>query len=104
MEIKARSFKSQSFLISLLLIMVIYLPVNYFGFVNMDDAEHFDKFLNEDFIFNLSEIFFRDSATKYYRPLLTLSFYLDGQIWGLSFKGYHFTNYFFTLSMPYWSI
>ena len=95
MEIKARSFKSQSFLISLLLIMVIYLPVNYFGFVNMDDAEHFDKFLNEDFIFNLSEIFFRDSATKYYRPLLTLSFYLDGQIWGLSFKGYHFTNYFF---------
>jgi len=75
--------------------MAIYLPVNYFGFVSMDDAEHFDKFLNEDFNFDLFKTFFRDSATTYYRPLLALSFYLDGQIWGLSMKGYHFTNYFF---------
>jgi len=42
METKIGSFKNQSFLIGLLLIMAIYLPVNYFGFVNMDDAELFE--------------------------------------------------------------
>ena len=75
--------------------MAIYLPVNYFGFVNMDDAEHFDKLLNKDFNLDIFKLFFRDSTGNYYRPLLTLSFYLDNQIWGLSFQGYHFTNYFF---------
>jgi hypothetical protein len=95
MEIKTGSFKNQSFLICLLLIMAIYLPVNYFGFVNMDDSEVFEKLHYNETIIDFFKIFFRDSASRYYRPLLTLSFYLDGQIWGLSFKGYHFTNYFF---------
>lgn len=95
MERKTKLFENQSFLIALLLVMAVYLPVNYFGFVNMDDAEHFDKFLYDDVNFDLFKMFFRDSATTYYRPLLALSFYLDGQIWGLSFNGYHFTNYLF---------
>ncbi len=95
MEINPGLFKKYSFLICLLLVIAIYLPVNYFSFVNMDDAEHFDQWLNEAFNFNLFKTFFHDSAVKYYRPLLSLSFYLDGRIWGLSFQGYHFTNYLF---------
>jgi len=95
MGIKTGIFKNHSFMICLLLIMAIYLPVNYFGFVSMDDAELFERFHYNQAGIDFYGMFFRGSASRYYRPLLVLSFYLDSQIWGLSLKGYHLTNYVF---------
>ena len=95
MEIENKSVRTHSFFICLLLIMAIYLPVNYFGFVNMDDAQVFERFQYNEAKIDFSNMFFRTCPSRYYRPLLFLSFYLDSRVWGLSMAGYHFTNYFF---------
>ncbi len=76
-----------------LLIMAVYLPVNYFGFVSMDDFELFERFLYNKDAIDFQTIFFRDSATRYYRPLLAIFSFIDAQVWGTSLAGYHLTNY-----------
>ncbi|MCF6248062.1 MAG: tetratricopeptide repeat protein [Desulfobacula sp.] len=80
-------------IIAFLLIMGVYLPVNYFEFVNMDDMELFERFFYNKEPIDFYTLFFRGSSTRYYRPLLTVFSYLDVQIWGASIAGYHFTNY-----------
>lgn len=93
MQTASQSFQRHSFLISLLFIMAIYLPVNYFSFVNMDDIglvqRLHDNYSTVDFL----GLFVQNSTTKYYRPLLEILYYLDYAAWGMSINGYHFTNF-----------
>ena len=75
MQTLKASVQKHSFLISLLFIMVIYLPINYFSSVNMDDIGLVQR-LHENYLkINFFDLFFRNSTTKYYRPLLETIFY-----------------------------
>lgn len=85
------------FLICLMIVAILYLPVTYMGFVNMDDGELFDRFLSSPYVVDFQKLFFPERAGRYFRPILTLSFYLDSRIWGMSVQGYHFFNYLFHL-------
>lgn len=93
MERKFKVSKNQSFLICLLFIMIIYMPVNYLSFVNIDDAQLIkrlhDNFQNISFF----DLFLVNHTNKYYRPLLEIIYYIDYTLWGVSIKGYHFGNY-----------
>lgn len=91
-EIKA-SFHKHSFIVTLLFVIVLFLPVNYFSSVNMDDIGLLQWLQNTHANFNIPDLFFRDAATKYYRPLLSVIYYIDYSIWGMAARGYHFGNY-----------
>jgi hypothetical protein len=94
MEIEDKSVSDwKFFFICLVIVMAVYLPVNYFGAVNMDDTEIFTRFSTHDKPPDFFSMFMRPAASRYYRPLLAISFYLDSLVWGHSIKGYHLTNY-----------
>ncbi len=82
-----------AFALSLLFIMAVYLPVNYFGFINFDDVDVVARIHNRFNDIPWYRLFFRSSAPQYYRPLLELLCYLDYALWGLSIQAWHLTNY-----------
>lgn len=93
MQIIKQTIQPYFFLFSLLFIMALYLPVNYFSFVNMDDIGLIQRLHNNYLNVNFLDLFFRNAAPKYYRPGLEMINYLDYSVWGISMAGYHFTNY-----------
>jgi len=84
---------SSFFLFSLVLVMAVYLPVNYLGFINFDDVDVVNR-IHESFS-NIPwyRLFVRSHTVQYYRPLLELLCYLDYALWGLSITAWHLTNY-----------
>lgn len=95
MQIIKQTIQPYFFLFSLLLIMALYLPVNYFSFVNMDDIGLIQRLHDNYSSIQFRDLFSRNAAPKYYRPLLEIINYLDYSVWGMSMAGYHFTNYLF---------
>ncbi len=93
MQVLKASVQKHYFLISLMFIMVLYLPVLYFSSVQMDDIGLVQR-LHENYSkINFFDLFFRGITARYYRPLLEISFYLDYLIWGVSINGYHFGSF-----------
>ncbi|MEN8123475.1 MAG: hypothetical protein ABFS35_24275, partial [Bacteroidota bacterium] len=93
MQTFKESFSQHYFILSLLFVMAVYLPVNGLKILNFDDTELVMRLHNNFSDINWVGLFFRDSSTKYYRPLLEVLCYLDYAMWGLSITAYHLTNY-----------
>lgn len=93
MRINQASISQYYFILALLFIMTVYLPVNYFGFLNFDDSIVVLRLHDSFSDINWVGLFFRDSSSKYYRPLLEVLCYLDYALWGLTTTAYHLTNY-----------
>ncbi len=86
-------FSDNIFLFSLLTVMAVFLPVNYFGFINFDDVDVVERIHRSIHDIQWYRLFIRSSAPQYYRPLLELICYLDYALWGLSIPAWHLTNY-----------
>jgi len=79
---------------------LLYARSLFFGYTYLDDNQlilnnfHFIKDIG-----NIFQAFFQDVfmsySDAYYRPLLTISFILDAQLWGTNIMGYHFSNIVF---------
>lgn len=89
----ANSLNKYGFLLSLIVIMAVYLPVNSLGFTNFDDVDVVNRIHDRFSDIQWYKLFFRPSATTYYRPLLEILCYLDYALWGLSVTAWHLTNY-----------
>lgn len=110
MKVTPRAGKFLSYLIITSISILVYKEVLYHNFVS-DDWSLIVR--REDFIKNLSNIKvlflipqdgegfkFRSQLYRYlvatrevsYRPLNTLSYFIDYRLWGLNPLGYHFTN------------
>lgn len=81
------------FFLSLLYILVIYLPVNYLGPINFDDVEVLARIQANFSNIQWDNLFFRPSLTRYYRPLLEVLCYFDYALWGSALSAWHLTNY-----------
>nr|WP_319392810.1 hypothetical protein [uncultured Desulfobacter sp.] len=82
-----------SFLLSILLVMVIFLPVNYFSFIDFDDTDVVERIHNSFHHIQWYKLFFPSYSPQYYRPLLEAICYMDYGLWGLTLPAWHLTNY-----------
>lgn len=85
------------------LVIFLYLPALFFDFTNVDDRdfvtklpELFKDWANFGSIFNPVP-FNPDSQGIYWRPMLGLSFWIDANLWGQTFAGWHGSNIVFHL-------
>ncbi len=79
--------------------LLIYWPVQKFEFVNLDDPAYVyaNPMVREGFTINGLKWAFTtfDNDTANWHPLTWLSLMLDGQLFGMSSGGYHWTNLLF---------
>ena len=73
------------------IIIGIYYPVIFAPFNSIDDLKMINQLLNVDSI-NLHQLFFPHGSGQYYRPLLFLTFLVDGFVWGLEESFMHLEN------------
>ena len=98
MKPDTKNFSDYLFLISLLFVMIVFLPVIYLGFINFDDIDLINRIHQNFDNIEWYNLFFRSSSTEYYRPLLEILCYLDYAMWGLSVTAWHLTNYILHIS------
>lgn len=80
-------------LLVIVTVMLVFLPVNYFGDIGIDDVEFIERLELELGHFNGIGSFFPSRSPRYYRPLLEVISLVDYKIWGFQYTGYHLTNY-----------
>jgi len=104
-KVKSSLIFSPSILILLLLTLAnlaIYWPVQKFEFVNLDDPAYVyaNPMVREGFTLNGLKWAFTtfDYDTANWHPLTWLSLMLDGQLFGMSSGGYHWTNLLFHIA------
>jgi protein O-mannosyl-transferase len=72
---------------------IIYASSLSYGLVHFDDQKHIEVYkpFNED-ISNISKTFSKPTFGVLYRPVLSISYILDTNIWGSEPQSYHITN------------
>ena len=82
-----------AFYLSLLVVMAVFLPVNYFEFINFDDVDVINRIHRNHGDIPWQSFLFRSYSIQYYRPLLEVLCYMDYALWGLTLNAWHLTNY-----------
>jgi len=84
----------------LIITLSVFYPVLSGRMISLDDKKLIMGLNNPDKSISIKEMFFRPRVNRYYRPLLTLTFILDREVWHFETSGYHLTNYILhTLNM-----
>ncbi len=78
-------------LLLLFTVLGLYYPAIFAPLSSVDDPGMYHYLLNKD-SFNLREIFIPGGTGTYYRPLLSLSFFVDKYVWGLEESFMHLQN------------
>lgn len=94
---KKKIYGQYSLIIPLIFIAILFLPVVYFNYTDIDDFVFLERLHNNYHHINILNFFFPKKSVQYYRPLLELISYVDYALWGLSNRGFHLTNYLFHL-------
>jgi tetratricopeptide (TPR) repeat protein len=81
-------------LVMIVLILVVYWPVQNYDFVNYDDHGYVtsNNIVQAGFVFNSVQEAFSKNYLGNWHPLTMLSHMLDWQLFGLSAGGHHWTN------------
>jgi hypothetical protein len=80
--------------LSLLFIAIFgtyYYSIIHGDFIHLDDITLVTRLMNEP-SFILKDLFFPNTVTSYYRPIIELSYRLDYLVWFTSASGWHLTN------------
>lgn len=72
--------------------MAVYYPLLSANVINFDDAQAILDLNNPLINYSFINSFWPDTPSRYYRPLLGFSFFIDSKIWALEYSGYHLTN------------
>lgn len=89
---KEQPTKTSYRLLLTVVVLAVFLPVNFFGGMGLDDYEFIERLESHSAHFNLFGAFFPSESVQYYRPLLEMISILDFRLWGFQYTGYHLTN------------
>jgi protein O-mannosyl-transferase len=76
--------------------LIVYYPVLSAPFLNLDDTTLIGSLINSNDIGSVKSIltlFYPNSISRYYRPLLISTYWIDYGIWHQAESGFHLTNY-----------
>lgn len=87
--------EQSSFIIALIPVVIMFLPILYFNYTDIDDYVFIGRLHANYNHINIKAIFFPTESFQYYRPVLECISYIDYGLWGVSNRGFHLTNYLF---------